>query len=806
MEEQIKRLQLSLEHGRSDAVRHVLDHQAQQEENASTASLISLTAMTHQGITMPPLHYAFETNQTDIARMMLSAGADILTLDSAGRTAIQVAELTNSTSLIINELLTAVAQNNLERIAYLQNAGLSLDSIDDDQQGNSCLHWAAALSKPETVQFLLEHGANVNSRNAQGATPLHDAAKRGNVSIIELLLQHGADRTIQGHSGVYAGKLALDMANTVDDETSIRKLHSLLDTTNPVPVYTESYTESRSIKLENSTVHSSSCRSTSSSTSPGENKNGGVDKNSWIERIDHLVQIAADSMDQEELQAREQEVYQKQLASLSAMQIHEDSSNSDLLLPCNQSVGHQAISEIQNICSFDNELVIHSELSPALRMLWPQPRNITQIQGHPFIPNLTVEVYFAIYDRSDACNIDFIWEYMRDNLQRLGYKGTRTHYPSLHTSVTCRITPNLVTKPEAYRLIIDDTGVIINGGDTRGLRYGCVTFLQMMQLCCSVSDTMNIDVDAAHTKESLAPFPNRVIPSLRIYDYPDLPNRGFMLDVSRDKVPKMSTLFQLVDTMAMLKMNQLHLYMEHTFAYSDHQIVWEGADPYTAADICELDHHCRRHGIQLVPNQNSLGHFHRFLRHERYRHLAECPDGINFGPRPSGPADSPFSLCPVDPRAVNLVSSLYNELFPNFASSNLAHVGLDETVDIGEGVSQADCDQNGHAAVYLSYLHEIRNVCRQHRRTMMFWADMLHDFKPDTMYSLPSDVIAMEWGYEESHPFESRCLQMADAGVPFYLCPGTSSWNSLTGRTLNCIANVKSACIAAHKHDGLGVL
>lgn len=27
---------------------------------------------------MPPLHYAFETNQTDIARMMLSAGADIL--------------------------------------------------------------------------------------------------------------------------------------------------------------------------------------------------------------------------------------------------------------------------------------------------------------------------------------------------------------------------------------------------------------------------------------------------------------------------------------------------------------------------------------------------------------------------------------------------------------------------------------------------------------------------------------------------------------------------------------------------------
>ena len=34
-------------------------------------------------------------------------------------------------------------------------------------------------------------------------------------------------------------------------------------------------------------------------------------------------------------------------------------------------------------------------------------------------------------------------------------------------------------------------------------------------------------------------------------------------------------------------------------------------------------------------------------------------------------------------RSVVLVSSLYDELFPHFRSSTLAHVGLDETVDIG---------------------------------------------------------------------------------------------------------------------------
>ena len=58
---------------------------------------------------------------------------------------------------------------------------------------------------------------------------------------------------------------------------------------------------------------------------------------------------------------------------------------------------------------------------------------------------------------------------------------------------------------------------------------------------------------------------------MRILDYPDFPNRGFMLDVSRDKVPQLETLFWLVDLMASFKMNQLQLYMEHTFAYSDHR-------------------------------------------------------------------------------------------------------------------------------------------------------------------------------------------------------------------------------------------
>lgn len=43
-----------------------------------------------------------------------------------------------------------------------------------------------------------------------------------------------------------------------------------------------------------------------------------------------------------------------------------------------------------------------------------------------------------------------------------------------------------------------------------------------------------------------------------------------MLDISRDKVPTMKTLFELVDLMASLKLNEFQLYTEHTFAFQRH--------------------------------------------------------------------------------------------------------------------------------------------------------------------------------------------------------------------------------------------
>ena len=82
-------------------------------------------------------------------------------------------------------------------------------------------------------------------------------------------------------------------------------------------------------------------------------------------------------------------------------------------------------------------------------------------------------------------------------------------------------------------------------------------------------------------------------PWARCDDWPDLPVRGVMLDISRDKVPTLATLRALIDRLASWKVNQVQLYMEHTFAYRDHEEVWASASPLTAEEVRDLDRFCR---------------------------------------------------------------------------------------------------------------------------------------------------------------------------------------------------------------------
>ncbi len=345
-------------------------------------------------------------------------------------------------------------------------------------------------------------------------------------------------------------------------------------------------------------------------------------------------------------------------------------------------------------------------------------------------------------------------------------------------AVTMTVNSRRVPHEQGYTLDITPQGVSIVGHDPAGVFYGVCTLNQLLHQF------------------------GGVVPCMSVSDHPDFAARGVMLDISRCKVPTMDTLKELIDMLAGFKINQFQLYTEHTFAYREHRAVWADASPITGEEVLELDAFCRERFVELVPNQNSFGHLSPWLSHPRYKHLAEAPDGFDWPW--GGHSDQPFSLNPTDPRSLDFLRSLYDDLLPYF-SSKLFNVGCDETFDLGTGRSKEACAERGVHRVYLDFLLQIYELVRERGRTMMFWGDIiLHE--PSLIPELPQDVIALEWGYEFDHPFEERCARFAEAGVPFYVCPGTSSWNALVGRTDNAMGNLRSAAESGLKHGAIGYL
>ena len=71
-----------------------------------------------------------------------------------------------------------------------------------DSGGGTALAKAITFEHPETVQFLIQHGANVNVRLYAGKTPLCVAAEFGNLQIVRMLVRAGADIGARADSGL----------------------------------------------------------------------------------------------------------------------------------------------------------------------------------------------------------------------------------------------------------------------------------------------------------------------------------------------------------------------------------------------------------------------------------------------------------------------------------------------------------------------------------------------------------------------------------------------------------------------------
>lgn len=281
---------------------------------------------------------------------------------------------------------------------------------------------------------------------------------------------------------------------------------------------------------------------------------------------------------------------------------------------------------------------------------------------------------------------------------------------------------------------------------------------------------------AAQTLRQLLRIQGRRLPALAIDDRPALPNRGLMLDVSRGKVPTLETLYTLADTLAAYKYNQLQLYTEHTFDFQSHPLIGRGAGSLSADDILHLDQYCRVRHVELVPNLQSFGHLRTMLSLPEYAHLDEV------GWR--------WSVAPAREETYALFDRLYADLLPAFTSRRF-NIDCDETWDLARGQSRDLAQQlGGPQWVYLRHILRLRELAAQHGRRIMMWADIVNQH-PEVLPQLPEDVVLLDWHYESAEQYPTTGA-LGKSGREFWVCPGTSSWNTLFPRLDNALGNIRN--------------
>ena len=244
----------------------------------------------------------------------------------------------------------------------------------------------------------------------------------------------------------------------------------------------------------------------------------------------------------------------------------------------------------------------------------------------------------------------------------------------------------------------------------------------------------------------------------------------------------------------------------------------------TADDIRWLDDTSAAAGIELVANQNCFGHMGRWLAHEPYRSWAEAPDG--FEPIP-GYQMAPTVLAPT-PENAAFAQTLFAELLPNFTSARV-NVNCDETFDLGHGVSKELIAHVGKETVYVDHLRRIVEPLIKNAGTRCTTGPTSCASTPRSHGELPSGAVPVCWTYEAPHTldgaathldpavrtlldqlgvdieaaagFDVNTKPLADAGVPFWVAPGTSSWDSLVGRIDNALANLLDAAQPAASRE-----
>jgi len=279
-----------------------------------------------------------------------------------------------------------------------------------------------------------------------------------------------------------------------------------------------------------------------------------------------------------------------------------------------------------------------------------------------------------------------------------------------------------------------------------------------------------------------------LVPTIR--DWPAMAHRGLSDDWSRGPLPNMEFLKREIRTLAAYKYNIFSPYFEHTFAYASTPVAAYPGGAMTADEGRELVEYAAKYHITIIPEQEAFGHLHHVLKFEQYSSMGETPRGA--------------VLAPGDPGSLPQIGEWFGELAKVFPGP-YAHIGADETSQLGLGRTHDEVAQQGLGKVYLSFLSQIHEQLAPLHKRLLFWGDIAEN-SPELVGTLPKDMIAVSWHYDAAPDFTKNLEPFLKSGLETWVAPGVNNWNRVYPDNNEALGNIRAFVRDGQKLGAKGML
>lgn len=215
-----------------------------------------------------------------------------------------------------------------------------------------------------------------------------------------------------------------------------------------------------------------------------------------------------------------------------------------------------------------------------------------------------------------------------------------------------------------------------------------------------------------------------------------------------------------IPKLANIGLNVIILEVDYNFDYKSHPELRRGNKPISEKAAHKFAALCRKHGLRLIPEFQSLGH--QSWEEETFPLLTKYPE---FDTTPGAYLENKGLYCrewdPMNPRINQIVFKLMDELIDAF-KADAFHVGMDEVFLLGDEFSPSTRGMDP-AKLYAKAVNEIyEHLVKKRGVEMLMWGDRLidgekYDFgewesavngTAPAVDMIPKDIIICPWHYE----------------------------------------------------------